>query len=765
MDDAGQQKKQPGRRHDVLLMVGGFYVLASVLSVGWWLQTRQTDIWPLTAVLLGLGIVILVALLWFRQRDVERLVVERGQALEKNRTLMRSITESARDAIILMAPGGRVAFWNPAAEALLGFSREEAIGRDLHDMIMPGGTPGMIMRKLLNFEGSGCGNAIGRTLELQARCKDGHVIPVELSLSSLHLDTGWHALGILRDITDRKQAERRLVRLTECLSSMGPNFDDNAQDITRLCGELFGSDAAFYNRLQQGRLCSLGHWNRPPGLPLEDDPEGHVCHGLIKDTALECLVIEDLEQSPYFETDPAIQRYGLKAYFGHKVYCRGEVAGSLCVVFTRRCRPSDEERRLLTLLAAALGAEEERHLAVQQWHEAKERAEQANRAKSEFLSRMSHELRTPMNAVLGFSQLLEADPALGEEQLDSVHEILRGGRHLLELINEILDLSRLEAGKIELSLEPVAMSSVLTECITLLRPLADERRIRLHVNSRQDHAVLGDRTRLKQVLINLMSNAIKYNRPDGDVWLETRMGGGGETIRVSVADTGLGIDPARMDELFQPFNRLGVDDQAATEGTGIGLTIALRLMELMGGCIGVEPRQGGGSVFWFELPAVQDAPVPVPSHRPFGGIAPSGGIASGHCILHVDDNPSNLRLVAQVLAKRPGIQVLQAPGADLGLALARSHRPDLIILDINMPGMNGYRVLKSLREDAGTAAIPVFALTANATQRDVIRGKEAGFDEYLTKPLDIPDFMALLDRYLVMSMATDRASGCPESTP
>ncbi|WP_168044635.1 ATP-binding protein [Ectothiorhodospira sp. PHS-1] len=680
---------------------------------------------------------------------------ERIQELERSRALMRSITESARDAIILMAPGGRVAFWNPAAEALFGYSREEAVGQNLHDMIVPGGLPGIKRRKLVNIERSGCGTAMGRTLELQARCKDDREITVELSLSSLHLDTGWHALGILRDVTDRKQAERRLMKLTECLSSMGPDFDDNVRKITQLCGELFGSDAAFYNRLVAGRLCSLGHWNRPPDLPLEDDPEGHVCHALIQDAGLECLIIEDLERSPYVETDPAIRRYGLKAYFGHKVHCQGKAVGSLCVVFARNCRPSDEEVRLLTLLAAALGAEEERHLAMQQWHEAKERAEQANRAKSEFLSRMSHELRTPMNAVLGFSQLLEADPVLGEEQRDNVREILRGGRHLLELINEILDLSRLEAGKIELSLEPVAMASVLTECVMLLRPLADERRIHLHLNCPEGHVVMGDRIRLKQVLINLMSNAIKYNRPEGgEVWLETRQDTVAETIRVSVADTGPGIDPARLDELFEPFNRLGQDDDGSiTEGTGIGLSIALRLTELMGGRIEAEPRPGGGSVFWFELPVALEAPSPGASTGNDGAPHSSRDDGLHHCVLHVDDNPANLRLVTQILARYPGIRLLQAPSADLGLALARSHRPDLIILDINMPGMDGYRMLECLRTDVQTASTPVFALTANATQRDVIRGKAAGFDEYLTKPLDIPAFVSLLDRHLFSGSA------------
>ncbi|SEP98092.1 PAS domain S-box-containing protein [Ectothiorhodospira magna] len=714
----------------------------------------------LTGLLLTVVATSLVILMRTRHLSVEELVAERTHELEKSRALMRSITESARDAIILMGPRGRVVFWNPAAETLLGYSRDEIVGRDLHDMIVPPGAPRGIMGDLSSFERQGCDTVAGRTLELQARCKDGREITVELSLSALHLDTGWYAVGILRDVTDRRRAEQRLMRLTECLSSMGPNFDDNVQAITRLCAGLFGSDAAFYNRLREGELCTLGHWNAPQDLPMKDDPEGHICYGLIRHSEQEWLMIEDLTDSPYMLTDPSVQRYGLKAYFGHKVYCQGQAVGSLCVVFTRNWRASEEEQRLLTLLAAALTAEEERHLAVQQWHEAKERAEQANRAKSEFLSRMSHELRTPMNAVLGFSQLLEADPALGEEQQDNVREILRGGRHLLELINEILDLSRLEAGRIELSLEPVALSQVLGECINLLRPLAEERSIRLHLQCQPHHAVLGDRTRLRQVLINLMSNAIKYNQPGGDVWLETRPGMAPDTLQVSVADTGPGIDPGRIDELFQPFNRLGADEGVLTEGTGIGLTIALRLVELMGGTLGVMPRPEGGSRFWFELPATQTVTLSRADANEIADQAPETEPSlNSYCVLHVDDNPSNLRLVAQVLAKRPGIRLLQAPGADLGLALARSHQPDLIILDINMPGMNGYRALEHLRTDRITSLIPVFALTANATQRDVSRGIEAGFDEYLTKPLDITAFIALLDQYLVDERPTD---GNPE---
>ncbi|MCG5510940.1 ATP-binding protein [Ectothiorhodospira lacustris] len=382
---------------------------------------------------------------------------------------------------------------------------------------------------------------------------------------------------------------------------------------------------------------------------------------------------------------------------------------------------------------------------------AKEEAERANRAKSEFLSSMSHELRTPMNAVLGFAQLMEIDLTLNQEQQEYVQEILRGGRHLLQLINQVLDLATVESGRIELSLENVPLRELMDECIMLVRPLAQERQIRIHSRCPPYCVALADRMRLKQILINLLSNGIKYNRHAGllEISGEDQPQGGGVTI--SVTDTGRGIAPDRLAELFEPFNRLDAN-ALETEGTGIGLAISRRLAEVMGGSIDVDSRTDTGSTFRVHLPRGewiddstllphQDGPV---SRDPARQQPP-------RTILHIDDNPANIRLVAQILRRRGHLRLLNSPNPRFGLELAGAHQPDLILLDINMPDLDGYQVLRRLRANPATAGIPVMALTAFATHRDMERGRSEGFNAYLTKPLDVPQFLQILEKLLAQA--------------
>jgi len=393
-----------------------------------------------------------------------------------------------------------------------------------------------------------------------------------------------------------------------------------------------------------------------------------------------------------------------------------------------------------TDISALKRSERELIRAKEEAERAKEEAERASRAKSEFLSSMSHELRTPMNAILGFAQLLEMDAGLPAGHRQSAVEILKAGRHLLGLINDVLDLAKIESGRIDLVPEPVACDELFAECGRLVESMARERGVALHIEGRPA-TVLADRMRLKQAVLNLLSNAIKYNRPQGEVRLEATVHEAG--VRISVTDTGPGISPERQAQLFQAFNRLGAEC-TEVEGTGIGLVITRRLVERMGGSIGVEGTPGVGSTFWVELPRAEAAPSPAVDEA----VSHVAGPTAESVVLYVEDNPANLRLVEQLLARRPGIRLLAAHTPSLGLDLAAACRPDLVLLDINLPGMDGHEVLRRLRALPDAGQVPVIAVTANAMPRDVERSLAAGFSDYLTKPLDISRFFEAMDRLL-----------------
>lgn len=530
-------------------------------------------------------------------------------------------------------------------------------------------------------------------------------------------------LGVVQDIDDRKQLELTLANREHLLTTI---LDTTQQ------GFWFINTDGMTTDLNPAMCRILGR--------SREEVIGHSVYEFI-----------EVENHHVFEHELGRRRQGLTTPYelallradGSRVHCintpsllQNENGG--IVAYVGIWTDVSELRRI----------QDDLHAVNQRLSAAYEEAERANRAKSDFLSSMSHELRTPMNSILGFGQLLECDPSLPDEQQDNVREILRAGRHLLALINEVLDLAKVESGRIDLSIEPVRLAPLITECTTLLQVIADSRSIALHVGELGDISVRADRTRLKQALLNLLSNAVKYNHPEGEVWLRVEPDSPG-LLRIDVIDSGPGIPADKQCQLFEPFNRLDAE-QTEIEGTGIGLTLTRRIIEMMGGSVGVESAPGQGSRFWIILPAAdakaaENPPLPIQSRRD------ANAEASGerrHLVLYIEDNPANLKLVANIIGRRSDMDLLTAHSAELGLELVRARKPELILLDINMPGMNGYQVLGVLQASPATRHIPVVAVTANAMRRDIQRGLQAGFSDYLTKPIDIDRFNTLLDHHL-----------------
>ncbi|MGD9841638.1 MAG: ATP-binding protein [Steroidobacteraceae bacterium] len=404
-------------------------------------------------------------------------------------------------------------------------------------------------------------------------------------------------------------------------------------------------------------------------------------------------------------------------------------------------------------------------------HHAIALAEDANLAKSDFLSSMSHELRTPLNAILGFAQLIDSGtPLPTPKQKRSLDQILKAGWYLLELINEVLDLAQIESGKLSLSPEPMSLVEVMRECQLMIEPEAQKRGISVAFQPFAiPYFVKADRTRVKQVFINLLSNAIKYNRMGGSVVVVYDASTTGR-IRIGIEDTGEGLTPDQLTQLFQPFNRLG-QEHRTEQGTGIGLVTTKRLVELMGGVIGVESTVGKGSVFWVELNLTAER------QHVAGTIARLSStqlLSSANLplrtLLYVEDNPANLMLIEDLVARRDNLRLLSANDGIRGVELALSSVPDVILMDINLPGISGIRALHILAENPITAHIPVIALSANAMPHDISKGLEAGFFRYLTKPINVVEFMNTLDMALTFTATKSpamvvRADGITQGNP
>lgn len=684
---------------------------------------------------------------------------------------LRALVENAQDLITILAGDGQIVYQSPSVRHVLGFSAQKLVSTN----ILTGG-----LLHPDDFE------PFCEMLERFAQ-KTSQVVRSEVRLR--HFDRSWRLLesvcsplptdspiqGVVinsRDITERRRTElehQARSRQQAVVAELGRYALSGITipEVLRQAGELLGQAlevplVLVTEVLPDDRLLVRA------GIGWEGEVVDQVAieqwhatqpDGKIGDAP---LMIRDLRFSNEYKVTPLKTAGGGAPHSAVSIAIKpdGEFFGTLCVLSTMPRTFSEQDVAFLQTVASMLTSIISNHRAHQAIHAAKEEAEKANRAKSEFLSRISHELRTPLNAILGFGQLLEMND-LDPLSRESTGHILRAGRHLLNLINEVLQISRIETGQLGISLEPVNLREVLEECRQFTRRLAEQRGVQWECRDVQaDRFVRADRQRLLQVFLNLVSNAVKYNREGGRVTVSCRevsphlLAAGVEHVgadadvwcRVEVQDTGWGLDSQAVEQLFRPFIRLDAH-RSEIEGTGLGLSLSKALISAMQGHIGVESTPDVGSTFWIELPAA-DAPRVAAATETVLAAGTEEGDPKPQKVLYIEDNLSNLRLLECILARRPGIQLASAMYGRLGLEIARERRPDLILLDVHLPDVPGWEVLAALQEDPATRDIPVVVISADATSRQVQRLTQVGAAAYLTKPIDVPKLMRTLDEQL-----------------
>jgi PAS domain S-box-containing protein len=649
--------------------------------------------------------------------------VRMAEVLRQSEEHFRALIENAHDITIILDPLGAMKYQSPSFSRLLGWERGEMAGRSAWELIHADDVSRVVrtMSAILAEPGT------SRTVEYRIRHRDGEWRTVEAIGRTLFPGTGEGGLvANLRDVTERQRAEQALQEREEHFRRL----IENAHDIT--C--ILDADGTM-SYLSPSILRVLGY----PPEELVGRNAFELTHP--DDAAGVAGAIRSVTAEP---GSTAVAEYRFRHADGSwrhlEAVGRMVVDGDPSSGFVSNIRDVTERKHAEEALREATLAAEK----------ARADAERANLAKSEFLSRMSHELRTPMNSILGFGQVLaRAEPRADQQK--HVQHILKAGRHLLRLINEVLEIARIEAGRQSFSLEPVHVGTVMQEAVGIVRPLAEQNGIEVEEgeSTGRDGFVHADRQRLTQVLLNLLSNGIKYNRPGGRVRLTCAAGPAGEDgegrVWLRVEDGGHGIPESRLHQLFTPFARLGAE-QTEVEGTGLGLALSLRLAEAMGGTLELERTGPEGSVFRLGLrPAAdpvrraEDAGLPAPAEEGEHGTA---------TLLYVEDNLANLSLVETFLQMRPGWKLVPALQGRFGVELAREHRPDLVLLDLHLPDIPGEEVLRRLRADPRTAGIPVVVISADATRDSLDRLRTAGADAYLTKPLDLDDFLSTLEAHL-----------------
>jgi PAS domain S-box-containing protein len=653
------------------------------------------------------------------------------EALLKAGALQSAIFNSANFSSIATDANGVIQIFNVGAERMLGYTAAEVMNKitpadisDPQELIVRAAalsqelsaniTPGF---EALAFKAS---RGIEDIYELTYVRKDGTRFPAIVSVTALRDDQkaiiGYLLIGT--DNSARKHVEEKLRFTEESFRLMVESVSDYAIVMLSPAGNVvsWNSGAQRIKGFASEEIVGQ-HFSR--FYPATDVADGKPERDLDVAATLGRFEVEGWR----------VRKDGSTFWANVVITAIRDQSGELRG-FAKLTRDLTERRRIETEMT-----------------EAKATAEKANLAKSDFLSSMSHELRSPLNAILGFAQLMDSElPPPCDSQKESIVQILNAGWYLLDLINEILDLAVIESGKLSMSQESVSVGEVMAECQAMIEPQALRRGIRMTF-PRFDApiSVHADRTRLKQVIINLLSNAIKYNAIGGTVVVECCGEHTPGRVRITVTDTGSGLSSEQIGQLFQPFNRLG--QQASEEqGTGIGLVVSKRLMELMDGLVGVESTVGAGSVFWIELNSTAKPPMIKNSHTEV--TAPLRADSAMRTVLYVEDNPANLKLLERIIARRPDMRLLTAIDGASGVDLARAAKPDVILMDINLPGISGIEALLILRGDPATAHIPVIALSANAVPRDVRKGLEAGFFRYLTKPIKVAELMDTLSAAL-----------------